>query len=299
MRRGAQRDAPRGQMLARRLRHVVTFRRPRDASAATTTWHRGAVRRPLPAVTAGFAASCGCATAAVVLAPESWTASCDAPCQEQIVGAAAATCCLAATYLLWPQHMSASEASALEEKAPFVASSTFEGPKAGYIFTTGPEGTGYYLDTRHTSSAPVGERQQQRQQAATPGYTKTDSGLQYRDIRIGEGAQVEAGNTIRVHYVGRLYSNRVLGEKFDSSYDRREPISFPIGVGAVIPGWDEGVLSMKEGGKRTLIVPPHLGYGKRGAGRVIRPNATLHFEVELIDAGNTAGMFGSFKKMLQ
>jgi hypothetical protein len=276
------------QMLGR-LR-LVTSRRPSATIPVAVIW-----RRPLPAATA---ACCGCAAAAVQVMS---TASCDAPPQEQIVGMAAASCCLAATYLLWPQRSGASERTTSEKKALFIGSATFGGAKAGYIFATGAHGTGYYLDSRGAPSGVLPGGQRRQRQPAAPGYTKTGSGLQYRDVRVGEGGSPEVGNTIRVHYVGRLYNNRVLGEKFDSSYDRREPLSFPIGVGAVIPGWDEAVLSMKEGGKRMLIVPPHLGYGRRGTpGGPIPPNAILHFEVELVDAGNSAGLFGSvFKKMLQ
>ena len=86
-----------------------------------------------------------------------------------------------------------------------------------------------------------------------------------------------------MHYTGWLYRNGTKGEKFESSLDRGQPLEFPIGTGRVIKGWDEGVASMKVGGKRTLIIPPDLGYGARGAGGVIPPNATLIFEVELLD----------------
>ena len=107
----------------------------------------------------------------------------------------------------------------------------------------------------------------------------TSSGLQYLDIVVGSGRKAELGDTATVHYTGWLED----GTKFDSSLDRNEPFSFRIGSGMVIKGWDEGVGTMKKGGKRRLIIPPHLGYGRRGAGRVIPPNATLTFEVELID----------------
>lgn len=106
----------------------------------------------------------------------------------------------------------------------------------------------------------------------------TNSGLQYIDNQVGTGAQPEKGNRVTVHYSGTLED----GTPFDSSYSRNQPFSFTIGVGQVIAGWDEGVMGMKIGGKRRLIIPSELGYGSRGAGRVIPPNATLIFEVELL-----------------
>jgi len=115
--------------------------------------------------------------------------------------------------------------------------------------------------------------------AAEPAPTQTASGLQYVDLKEGTGASPEKGQNVLVHYTGWLKKN---GQKFDSSVDRGEPFAFKVGVGQVIRGWDEGVLSMKVGGKRKLIIPPKLGYGARGAGRVIPPNATLVFEVELL-----------------
>lgn len=106
----------------------------------------------------------------------------------------------------------------------------------------------------------------------------TNSGLQYVDMVVGTGAQPQRGQQVTVHYTGTLKD----GTKFDSSVDRGQPFKFVIGVGQVIRGWDEGVGSMKEGGKRKLIIPPQLGYGANGAGNVIPPNATLIFDVELI-----------------
>jgi peptidylprolyl isomerase len=119
--------------------------------------------------------------------------------------------------------------------------------------------------------------------AQTPGSTMTTaSGLKIQDTQVGTGASPKTGQTCVMHYTGWLYQNGAKGEKFDSSVDRGQPFEFQIGRGMVIKGWDEGVATMKVGGKRTLIIPPELGYGARGAGRVIPPNATLLFEVELL-----------------
>ncbi len=110
----------------------------------------------------------------------------------------------------------------------------------------------------------------------------TPSGLQIIDTKVGTGASPKPGQTCVMHYTGWLYENGQKGKKFDSSVDRNEPFEFPIGQHRVIAGWDEGVATMKVGGKRTLIIPPALGYGARGAGGVIPPNATLMFDVELL-----------------
>jgi peptidylprolyl isomerase len=119
--------------------------------------------------------------------------------------------------------------------------------------------------------------------AQTVGKTMSSaSGLQITDSKVGTGATPKNGQTCVMHYTGWLYENGKKGKKFDSSVDRGQPFEFSIGVGQVIRGWDEGVGSMKVGGKRTLIIPPHLGYGARGAGGVIPPNATLIFDVELL-----------------
>ena len=112
--------------------------------------------------------------------------------------------------------------------------------------------------------------------------TKTPSGLQYQDTKVGTGASPQKGQTCVMNYTGWLWENGAKGKKFDSSLDRGTPFSFPIGQGRVIKGWDEGVATMKVGGKRTLIIPPELGYGARGAGGAIPPNATLMFDVELL-----------------
>ena len=110
----------------------------------------------------------------------------------------------------------------------------------------------------------------------------TASGLKVIDTVVGTGATPKTGQTPVMHYTGWLYENGKKGKKFDSSVDRGQPFEFQIGVGQVIAGWDEGVASMKVGGKRTLIIPPDLGYGARGAGGAIPPNATLIFDVELL-----------------
>ncbi len=110
---------------------------------------------------------------------------------------------------------------------------------------------------------------------------QTATGLEYVEIVEGAGAQPKPGDSVSVHYTGWLKS----GQKFDSSHDRGQPLIFPLGRGRVIKGWDEGVASMKVGGKRKLIVPAHLGYGDRGTGGVIPPGATLIFEVELVGIG--------------
>ena len=107
----------------------------------------------------------------------------------------------------------------------------------------------------------------------------TASGLKITELKVGEGAEAASGQTVQVHYRGTLEN----GKQFDASYDRGTPFTFPLGAGRVIKGWDEGVVGMKVGGKRKLVIPPDLAYGSRGAGGVIPPNATLVFEVELLD----------------
>ena len=114
--------------------------------------------------------------------------------------------------------------------------------------------------------------------AAAGKEVTTPSGLKYIDLKVGHGPVPEKGKTVEVHYTGWLTD----GTKFDSSVDRGRPFTFPLGMGRVIKGWDEGVASMHVGGKRKLTIPPTIGYGARGAGKVIPPNATLVFEVELL-----------------
>lgn len=113
----------------------------------------------------------------------------------------------------------------------------------------------------------------------SPNMVTTGSGLQYEDIVVGGGASPNRGQTVVVHYTGWLTN----GSKFDSSVDRGTPFQFTLGMGQVIKGWDEGVASMKVGGKRKLVIPPNLAYGASGAGGVIPANATLVFEVELLE----------------
>src|SRR5215469_13450393 len=120
--------------------------------------------------------------------------------------------------------------------------------------------------------------------AQTAGATiTTPSGLKITDSKVGTGASPKPGQICVMHYTGWLYEGGAKGKKFDSSVDRGQPFEFPIGRRQVIAGWEEGVATMKVGGKRTLIIPPELGYGARGAGGVIPPNATLIFDVELLD----------------
>lgn len=113
------------------------------------------------------------------------------------------------------------------------------------------------------------------------GFDQTDSGLRYKIIQKGSGAQAEKGKSVSVHYEGSLDN----GQVFDSSYRRKDPITFTLGIGQVIQGWDEGIALLKEGDKARFVIPPYLGYGERGAGGVIPPNATLVFDVELVKVG--------------
>ena len=110
--------------------------------------------------------------------------------------------------------------------------------------------------------------------------TPPPSDLEVTDLAEGDGVEATAGSTVRVHYVGVAHST---GEEFDASYNRGEPLQFRLGVGQVISGWDQGVTGMKVGGRRRLVIPPHLGYGDRGAGGVIKPGETLIFVVDLLE----------------
>jgi FKBP-type peptidyl-prolyl cis-trans isomerase len=121
-----------------------------------------------------------------------------------------------------------------------------------------------------------------RSDAAENQVIEMPDGLKYIDTKIGDGATARAGNKVSVNYTGWLSDNGAKGKKFDSSFDRGQPLPFTLGAHQVIAGWDEGVAGMKVGGKRTLTIPPELGYGARGFGTVIPPNATLIFDVELV-----------------
>ena len=118
--------------------------------------------------------------------------------------------------------------------------------------------------------------------AEKPANTRP-SGLGFTDIEVGDGTAAKKGDNVKVHYTGWLYKDNKKGSKFDSSHDRNTPFTFPLGQRRVIQGWEEGVQGMKIGGKRLLYIPPHLGYGERGAPPAIPPNSWLLFEIELLD----------------
>jgi len=117
------------------------------------------------------------------------------------------------------------------------------------------------------------------------GVVATRSGLKYRDVKVGKGGAAKKGDKLTVHYTGWLSKDGKKGKQFDSSHDRKQPFSFDLGKGHVIAGWEEGLLGVKAGGKRTLIIPAALAYGKRGAGDLIPPDSDLIFEVEVVEIG--------------
>ena len=132
-------------------------------------------------------------------------------------------------------------------------------------------------------AAPVASAQEKKENGKMEyKWQMMPSGLKYQDLKEGDGPQPKNGQTCVVHYTGWLWEGGEKGKKFDSSVDRGQPFEFGLGMGRVIKGWDQGVATMKVGGKRLLLVPPQLGYGARGAGGLIPPNATLLFEVELL-----------------
>ena len=146
-----------------------------------------------------------------------------------------------------------------------------------------PRTTVYPLTTnRRARSAQLPPRRPPPELVRTAGEVTTPSGLRIIDVKPGTGAVPQAGQTVTVNYTGWLFVDGKKGKKFDSSLDRGQPFSFTIGQGQVIKGWDEGVATMHVGGKRTLIIPPALGYGARGAGGAIPPNTTLMCDVELL-----------------
>ena len=141
-------------------------------------------------------------------------------------------------------------------------------------------------DSTPTAAAPA-PATEPAAEAAAPAATGTENmPMQKIDLTPGNGAEIKSGQNALVHYTGWLYDAAATdnkGKKFDSSVDRNEPFEFPVGAGMVIKGWDEGVVGMKVGGKRRLVIPPEMGYGARGAGGVIPPGATLVFDVELVE----------------
>ena len=131
-------------------------------------------------------------------------------------------------------------------------------------------------------AAPFVSADEQKEQKMEYKWTMTPTGLKYQDLKEGTGPSPKNGQTCVMHYTGWLWESGEKGKKFDSSVDRGQPFEFSLGMGRVIKGWDQGVSTMKVGGKRLLLIPPQLGYGARGAGSVIPANATLLFEVELL-----------------
>jgi peptidylprolyl isomerase len=189
-------------------------------------------------------------------------------------------CLVAVLAVTFTGKSSTAEASSLSEQQP-AAEATANGSKlaARLISDAAAQLRSPEMAAKPTDSAapeetiPLSETSDK--------LVTTESGLQYEDIVVGTGAEPRVGQTVQVHYTGTL----VDGTKFDSSRDHNQPFRFPIGTGRVIKGWDEGVISMRVGGRRRLVIPPELGYGARGAGGVIPPNATLIFDVELLRVG--------------
>jgi peptidylprolyl isomerase len=132
------------------------------------------------------------------------------------------------------------------------------------------------------AAAPALAADEPKEEKVDYKWTTTPTGLKYQDLKEGDGATPKNGQTCVMHYTGWLWESGAKGKKFDSSHDRGQPFEFGLGMGRVIKGWDQGVATMKVGGKRLLLIPPQLGYGARGAGGVIPPNATLLFEVDLL-----------------
>jgi peptidylprolyl isomerase len=150
-------------------------------------------------------------------------------------------------------------------------------------FSLGPTSPIFSYSAEAQTNAPAAAGVTEKDKDTGKPIITTPSGLKYVDVVVGTGAAVKTGDHISVNYTGKLLD----GTKFDSSYDRGQPLPLVLGVGQVIKGWDEGLSTMKVGGKRKLIIPPQLGYGNQGAGDAIPPNATLIFDVELVSVDNS------------
>ena len=181
--------------------------------------------------------------------------------------------------LVAPSTVDAAAIDAATATSASVVAKTTSAEAARYSFELDPDDPNPTLfamapDTNQADASALGGP------LDAPDTQITASGLKITELQLGEGAEAASGQTVSVHYRGTLEN----GKQFDASYDRGTPFTFPLGAGRVIKGWDEGVVGMKVGGKRKLVIPPDLAYGSRGAGGVIPPNATLVFEVELLDA---------------